>query len=47
MGEMFADFLEMKVRGAWTVITFEFCGDGADASYYDGLSFSPFLQSKY
>jgi hypothetical protein len=33
---MFEDFLAMKNRGARTVITFEFCGTGADVDYYDG-----------
>jgi hypothetical protein len=36
--EMAADFTHMKSRGARTVITFDFCGTGADASYYDGSS---------
>ncbi|KAJ7746294.1 glycoside hydrolase [Mycena metata] len=35
--EMTADFKHMKSRGARTVITFDFCGTGADASYYDDI----------
>ncbi|KAJ3782710.1 glycoside hydrolase [Lentinula aff. detonsa] len=35
--EMAQDFGEMKERGARVVITFEFCGTGADASYYDDV----------
>ncbi|KAJ7679620.1 glycoside hydrolase [Mycena rosella] len=35
--EMAADFTHMKSGGARTVITFDFCGTGADASYYDDI----------
>ncbi|KAJ3837984.1 glycoside hydrolase [Lentinula raphanica] len=35
--EMAQDFSEMKERGARVVITFEFCGTGADVSYYDDV----------
>ncbi|KAJ7433689.1 glycoside hydrolase [Mycena galericulata] len=38
--EMIADFNHMKSRGARTVITFDFCGTGADASYYDDIIFA-------
>jgi hypothetical protein len=31
------DFSEMKARGARVVITFEFCGTGADVGYYDDI----------
>ncbi|KAJ3934416.1 MAG: glycoside hydrolase [Lentinula lateritia] len=35
--EMTQDFNEMKARGARVVITFEFCGTGADVGYYDDV----------
>jgi len=35
--EMAEDFLNMRLRGARTVITFEFCGSGADVGYYDDV----------
>jgi exo-beta-1,3-glucanase (GH17 family) len=35
--EMMQDFSEMKARGARVVITFEFCGTGADPQYYDDV----------
>ncbi|KAJ7629058.1 glycoside hydrolase [Roridomyces roridus] len=35
--EMTRDFTRMKSRGARTVITFDFCEDGADVGYYDDV----------
>lgn len=34
--EMTADFKKMKSSGARTVITFDYCGTGDDASFYEG-----------
>lgn len=31
---MVSDFSQMKSKGARTVITFDYCGSGDDASYY-------------
>lgn len=35
--EMTKDFSSMKSRGVRTVITFEFCGSGADPDYYESV----------
>ncbi|KAL5498330.1 hypothetical protein ACEPAH_2472 [Sanghuangporus vaninii] len=32
--ELFKDFSRMRLKGARNVITFEYCGDGTDVSYY-------------
>lgn len=32
------DFSRMRQKGARNVITFDYCGTGDDASYYDGIS---------
>ncbi len=40
---MISDFASMKAKGARTVITFDICGDGKSASFYERTCFV-FLQ---
>lgn len=37
------DFTKMKIKGARNVITFDYCGTGTDANYYEGEDIRHYL----